>query len=267
MEKTMSSLDQYTIEWLAVKNLSVIWVQSQRPYDAKWAKKIADEFDPDKFEACIVTLPNGIGEYHIVEGQHRKSAVEMLWGGNEKVPCRVLPEADPSRAAEIWLGINDGRKRIRPVTHFKVAVVAKRDPELAINRLVNRLGYIVAEYKSEKTVTAVSALKSIWDRQGELTLSKTLIAVQQLWPGDPAGPDGSILRGLALFLHEFGLHTDPRRLKQAIGKKYTPGQFVAAANARKELTKDRLDEVMAEMLLRDYNKGLPEEKKLRRKKD
>jgi hypothetical protein len=258
---------EYDITYVPIKNLSVVWVQAQRPYDSKWAKKIAEEFDPDKFDPLVVTLPNGSGEYHIVEGQHRKSAVEMLWGQNEQVPCRIVDHTDPARAAEIWLGINDGRKRIRPVTHFKVAVIAKREPELSINKLVNRLGYVVAEYKSTTTLTAVSALKNIWNCQGELTLSKTLLAVRNLWPDDPAGPDGSILRGLALFLNEFGLRADPRRMKSSIGRKYTPGQFISAAHVRKEAVKDRLDEVMADMLLRDYNKGIPEDKKLRRKKD
>src|SRR5262249_15509389 len=243
------------------------WVQAQRPYDDKWSKKIADNFDPEKFDPLVVTLPNGKGEYHIIEGQHRKAAVEQMWGGNEQVPCRILPQTDPTRAAEIWLGINDGRKRIRPVIHFRVAVVARREPETQINRLVNRHGYTVAEYKSISTITAVSALKSIWNRQGELTLGKGLMAVKNLWPDDPQGIDGSIMRGLALFLHEFGLYIDPRRMKQAISHKYTPGQFLVAANARKEATKDRIDECMADMLLRDYNKGLPEDKRLRRKKD
>jgi hypothetical protein len=264
----MSKLDDYKIEFIALKHLSVIWVQSQRTPNVKWARRIADEFDPDKFEPPIVTLPNGSGDYHIVEGQHRKMAVEMLWGPNEMIPCRVLNQTDPARAAEIWLGINEGRKKPRAVPAFKVAVTARREPELSINKLVNRLGFSVAEHKSAETLTAVSALISIWGRNGgELTLSRTLQMVRTLWPGDAAGPDGSILRGLALFLNEFGLHTDSKRMKLAIGRKYTPGQFTAAANARKETTKDRLDEVMADMILREYNRGLPEDKRLRRKKD
>jgi len=255
------------MEWIAVRHLSVVWAQSQRPYDVKWARAIAENFDDEKFDPLVVTLPNGKGDYHVVEGQHRKSAVEMKWGPYEKVPCRVIPQADPARAAELWLGINDGRKRARPVVHFKVAVVAKREPELSINRLVNRLGYVVAQHKSPSTITAVAALKSIWDRYGELVLSKTLLMVKHLWPKDAQGPDGSILRGFALFLNEFGLRTDPKRMTIAVGRKYTPGQFIVAANARKEATKDRLDEVMSDMLLRDYNKGLAEDKKLHRKKD
>src|SRR5262249_86768 len=139
----MTALKQ-TVEWIPVKNLSVVWVQAQRPYNERWAKEIADNFDPDKFDALVVTKPNGHGIYHIIEGQHRRHALEIFsakssatgYGGNEMAPCRVVEEADPARAAEIWLGINGGRKAIPPVSEFRVAVVACREPEKTINKIV-----------------------------------------------------------------------------------------------------------------------------------
>src|SRR5215831_10655473 len=116
-------MDRYKIEYIPVCKLSVVWVSAQRPYDEKWAKSIADDFDPDKFDPLVVTLPNGQGIYHIIEGQHRRWALQMYAakidkhnnGQNEMAPCRIVEEADPARAAEIWLGINKGRKAIKPV--------------------------------------------------------------------------------------------------------------------------------------------------------
>src|SRR6516225_5950032 len=106
-------MERYKTEWIPVKVLSVVWVNAQRPYDEKWAKQIADNFDPDKFDPIVVTQPNGQGIYHIVEGQHRRHALEMFAaktnngiGENELAPCRVIDEVDPARAAEIWLGNN-----------------------------------------------------------------------------------------------------------------------------------------------------------------
>src|SRR5262245_50479388 len=106
----MKDLKNFEITYIPAKNISVIWRQSQREYDDRWAQEIADNFDPGKFEPVIVTKPNGVGIYHAIEGQHRTKAVEKLWGPSEMVPSRIVGEADPARAAEIWLGINAGRK-------------------------------------------------------------------------------------------------------------------------------------------------------------
>src|SRR5262245_47168180 len=100
------SKSTYKLEWIPCRNLAVVWPEAQRPYKESVAKKIADNFDPDKFDPCRVTLPNGNGIYHLCEGQHRKSGLEMLYGPNELCPCIIVEESDPARAAEVFLGIN-----------------------------------------------------------------------------------------------------------------------------------------------------------------
>ena len=141
----MSKVVDTKIEYIPLRQLSVVWVQSQRPYNSKWSRTIADDFDPDKFDPLIVTKPNGQGIYHIIEGQHRRHALEMYaakYGNtnpaNEQAPCRVVADADPARAAEIWLGVNEGRKAVRPIYGFSVAVVAGREPEVTIQQQIGR---------------------------------------------------------------------------------------------------------------------------------
>src|SRR5262245_65889316 len=110
--------EQTKIEWIPVKQLSVIWVQAQRPYRSNRAQKIADNFDPDKFDPIRVTLPNGNGEYHIVDGQHRKSGVEICFGSDQRAPCIVLDAEDPAEAARLFRGINGTRWGIDPISNF-----------------------------------------------------------------------------------------------------------------------------------------------------
>jgi len=76
--------------YVPVKNLSVIWVRAQRPFDAAWATLIAENFDKDLFEDVIITKPDKNGVSHIIEGQHRVAAVEIKWGEDELVPCRIV---------------------------------------------------------------------------------------------------------------------------------------------------------------------------------
>jgi len=265
-------MDRYKIEYIPVKNLSVVWVQAQRPYNSKWAHEIAENFDPDKFDPLVVTKPNGEGVYHIIEGQHRRHALEIYAAKcgdkaeNEQAPCRVIEEADPARAAEIWLGINAGRKSIRPIQEFLVAVIANRDVEVAINRIVTRVGYRVSAAKLENTISAVSALKMVYNRHGAETLEKTLRVLNSIWGSDPQAVTSPILRGFGIFLHEFGSHVTVRRLNQQVGEKFTPWKFQDAAEARKQSTLERLDEAIAELLVREYNRGLKEENKIHHKK-
>lgn len=260
--------------YIPVKNLSVVWIQSQRPFSESWAKEIADNLDPDKFDPIIVTKPNGEGIYHIIEGQHRRHALEMYAarlsasgkGDDEMAPCRVVGDADPARAAEIWLGISEGRRSVRPIHGFKVAVVARREPEVTINSIVTKAGFRISDESSKQwTVHAVAALKLIYNRHGDLTLRKTLDVLKQLWDGDPQSVAAPLLRGFALFIHEFGLHVDVRRLKARVADRFSPWKFKEGAEARRESTLEKLDQAIAEMLLREYNTGLKDSLRLRHK--
>jgi hypothetical protein len=271
----MSRLVNCEIRYIKIKYLSVVWVQAQRPYNEKKSKHICDNLDPEKFEPITVTLANGVGIYHVVEGQHRVHALEMYaakvnktgYGGDEEICCRVLPSADPARAAEIWLGINGGRNAPRPVSGFRVAVTAKRPLEVAIDKIVERCGYYVREDGgTDNVITAVNSLRRVYTMHGELVLTQTLNVVRSIWGGDPQGVHGILLRGFGLFLNEFGRYYDKSRLpKLVLGKYRTPYRLLEAAKARKERTLDPLDETLSDLLLRDYNKGLPDDKRLARK--
>lgn len=262
----MSRIVTSSVVYIPVKNLSVVWVQSQRPYNEKWAKEIADNLDPDMFDPLIVTKPNGNGIYHIIEGQHRRHALEMFARNeNEQAPCRVIADADPARAAEIWLGINGGRKAIKPIHGFSVAVVAGREPEVTIQHIVSINGFVIADKRQPDCITAVSALRIVFNRHGKVTLDRVLKLLRILWKGDPTSVSSPLLRGFGIFVHEFGAHTDAKRLVLRISDKWSPYELWQAAEARKQSSLEKLDEAIAELLMREYNKGLSDGSKLRHK--
>jgi hypothetical protein len=260
--------------YIPIKHLSVVWVQAQRPYDERWAKSIADDFDPDKFDPIVVTKPNGEGIYHIIEGQHRRHALRMFAArcngvtspDDEQAPCRVIDEADPARAAEIWLGINAGRKPVPPIVKFNVAVIANRPIEVAINRCIHRVGFKVSANKQKDTISAVSALRMIYNRHGIITLEQTLKVLRYLWDGDPQAVTSPMLRGFAMFMNEFGDNVAQKRLRQQVGFEYSPYAFHQAAEARKVSTREPTDEAISELIIREYNKGLKDDSRLRHKK-
>lgn len=272
MTRTTTPIVNTEIVYIPVKQLSVVWVQSQRPYSQKWAKTIAEDFDPYKFDPLIVTKPNGEGVYHIIEGQHRRHALEMYAARSnpqtacdERAPCRVVEDADPARAADIWLGINGGRKAVSPINGFLVAVVAGREPEVTINGIVINNGFHVTPGHYTNTISAVSALKTIYDRHGRMTLNNVLRTLRVMWKGDPAAVTSPMLRGFGIFIHEFGTHVDTRRLVIKVAARFSPHKLSEAAKTRKQSTIEKLDVAISELLLKEYNSGLKDKDKLKHK--
>jgi hypothetical protein len=251
--------------FVAVKFLSVIWKQSQRPFVESWAKKIADEFDTDKFDPPVITLPNGAGFYHIVEGQHRVWAARHLFGDEEKIRCRQVQAEDPPRAAEIFLGINAGRKAVKPVNKFKVAVTAGREPETSINKLVLRMGYRVESSKADYCISAVSSMISVHEREGMQILTATLSLLNKSWPGDAMAFQGDIIRGYAVFINEFHLYMNPNRMADVIPKAWSPNQLITASRLYADQHKITLIEGMSETLRAKYNRGMRDDQKLKKK--
>jgi ParB-like nuclease domain len=257
------------IEWLPNRQLSVIWIQSQRLYKETRARKIADNFDPDRFDPIRVTLPNGKGEYHIVDGQHRKAAVEMLWGSSEKVPCIVLDAENPAEAAKLFDGINGLRYGVDPVSKFKVRVTAGEPVEVAINKIVEHRGYKIASGRSEnprygRSITAVGALIAVYTTHGPKVLDDILQILSATWPSDPYAPSASIIRGYGLLLGEFGSKVDWGRLKALISGKYTPGSLLTQARELRHTYEIPMGEAVLRVILAKYNRGLPETKQLKR---
>lgn len=250
--------------FVAVKNLSVMWQQAQRPFQESHAKKIAAEFDTDKFDPPVITKPNGQGHYHIVEGQHRVWAVRALFGDEEKLKCRMVNATDPKRAAEIFLGINAGRKAVKPVPQFQVAVTAGREPQTTINKLVAKLGYRIQASKVDFSISAVRALVHVHDRQGYDVLHATLLVLKNSWGGDVTAFQGDLIKGYAVFINEFP-HVLPTRMADVMPKAFSPNQLLAAGRLYAEQHRVPLLEGLSETLRGKYNRGLKENQKLKKK--
>lgn len=253
------------IVWIPVSNLAVIWQDSQRPFKEGWAKEIADQFDPDKFTPVKTMLPNGHGIHHICDGQHSVSAVRMLYGPNEKVPCLIAPDSDPARAADIFLDTNTNRDHVSKVAIFKVSVTAQRKDEVAINRIVKHCGYRVEGSHNHDTIAAVDGLKFVYNK-GKATLDQTLSTIRATWGGDPSAVAAPILRGYGAFLCEFNEQVDFARLREMMLKRYpSPNKLVIDAKGVKELLKCNMTKAVTRLVLKTYNKGLHTNKQLKHK--
>jgi len=267
MTATVKTFDPKTFktEFIYIRQLAVVWEEAQRPFNAKWAQQIADDFDPDKFDHVKVTLPNGNGIYHICEGQHRVRAAEIALGPNQKVPCIVAPESDPARAAELFLATNADRSYVTKVSRFKVAVTAKYNDEVNINRIVQQNNYSVEATHAQNTIAAVDALKFAYGKTRK-TLHETLSTVRATYGGDPAAVAAPIIKGYAIFICEFSSQIDFGHLRKAVRKRFSsPNELKVAAKSVKEARKITMMTAVYALLLETYNRG--RRVKLKRKGD
>lgn len=267
--------NSYEIKWIPCKDLSVVWLQSQRKYRESEAKKIVADFDPDLFDPIKVTLPNGEGKYHICDGQHRKAAIEMMWGPEERAPCLVAPDGDPARAALLFIKTNTGRRSPSAIDNFSVSVTAKLPIEVAINRIVQHYKFHIDNTSSARSISAVAALKFVYacgDRHdrggtgGKKILDQTLQAINDIWPGDPNAVNGNILRGFGAFLNEYGSQIDPVHFRKTVPKKWTPGTLLVDAKRHGEMYRiTSTTAAIKDLLLIQYNKGTSKNKKIKPK--
>lgn len=255
------------IEWIETEKLNVVWASAQRPLDEKFAQSIADNFDPDKFGTLSVTLPNGRGVYHIIDGQHRVRAVEIALGPNQKVPCQVFDAHDPARAAELFDEINSHRRAPRVLDFFKVRVTAKEADHLAVVKILRDNGYIVGSRNEEKAIWSVSALLGIYRSYGGNVLDATLKILQATWGMDKNARVSPLLRGFAMFMAEHGSKINWQKLHEAIARRYTPGRFIGAVKTQRELSGGSLAEAIRDQLVAIYNRGQRSQTKIKPRKE
>lgn len=245
----------HRIEWIPVNKISVVWTQAQRPLNEKHAREIADNFDPEMFGTLSVTLPNGDGIYHAIDGHHRKVAIEMLGWGDQKVPCEIFSASDPARAAKLFDKINSARKTPQPIDLFKVRVTAGDEVETAVNRIVLANGLRIGSSHTIKCISCVQALVAVYRSHGPEALNATLRVVQQTWGTDANALVAPIIRGYGEFLAEHR-HVNAQRLRDCIAKKYTPGRFVGAAKTAREIDGGTMSASVKKLLVTHYNRGL-----------
>lgn len=254
----MSNFEEgaHSTKWIPIKHLSVVWSTAQREFNERHSKKIADNFDPDLFDDLVVTLPNGDGIYHVVDGQHRAAAMRSLFGEEEKVPCRVVNARDPARAAAIFDKINTGRRLPSGIEKFRVRVTAGSETEVAISKVVTWMGCRIEEGSGPNSIRATAALINIYNTFGLDVLKEALVTIRGTWSNDKGALEGPIIEGYGALIGQHRGHLDWKRLREKTQSSYTPGRLLGQAKADKESLGGRIADGVRRVLVRNYNQGL-----------
>lgn len=246
------------IRWIPVKNLSVKWHIAQRKeVILSHAKKIAGSFDNEKFGILSVSMADDRGVHHIIDGVHRATAVKILWGEDEQVPCQILPAQDPQRCAQIFLGLNKGRRPVTTVDNFRNSVTAGDPDAININKVVKSLGYRVEQTKVDGTIAAVGALGNVYRRFGPEILRDVLQILQATWGMSADAVQGPIIQAYGEVLGNYHKVINFGRTKDVMVKRFpNPNRLMATVRAARELSGGGATEVIVKAVIDNYNRGL-----------
>ena len=257
----MSAITQGN-QWIPVGQLNVVYTESQRGLNLRKVEQMASGFDPDAFGNLVVTLPNGDGIYHIIDGQHRAEVVRRLWGLHESVPCIVLNAKDPAEAADIWLKINTLRSKPQSLDRFRVAVAAGHPDEVAVDDLLRHMGYTVGMSGTDGMLSAVGACLDVYRKQGFEVLKDAFLVIQGTWGKQRDSVHESIIKGYGSLLGQHGSSIDRKRLVDRVAKQYTPARLIGAAKTAREMFRGTVPSNVTRVLVNTYNHGLRTEQRI-----
>jgi hypothetical protein len=176
----------------------------QRPVAEKRVAKIIDEFDAKLLGTLELSArPNGT--YAVIDGQHRYEALKKL--GRKQVPALVHKGLSVKDEADLFARTNMGRKALSPIQRFRAQVFAGDPQSVAISKIVTTAGFRI-DYNETSTelgvIRSVVVLEQAYKRHGAEHLTQLLTTIRDLWFGERAATDATLIRGMSKFLSIYG---------------------------------------------------------------
>jgi len=255
MNAAFSKHSDYPVKWIPVGNLGIVWPDAQRPYNRRKVDEIKAEFDDEAFGVLIVTLPNGEGIYHIVDGDNRAQAVREMWGDEQKVPCLVLSARTKADAARVWSKINGNRTKPQATQQFIVDVTAGLEPQVSVNKIIRHFGYRIGRAWGDQSFAAVRAAVAVYTKLGEEALIWTFRTIQEAWGMNQEAVNGGFIQAFADLFVKYPT-VDRDRLIEKVAKLTTPGRLLGEGRSAKDFLRVRLPEALLYVLVQAYNHNL-----------
>lgn len=233
----------------------------QRDLDTVRVHRLFVDWDPALAGALI--LSNRAGILWCVDGQHRLAVMRE----RNELFCYaiVLDGLTQMEEAALFVSYNKNRKGLNAWDLFKGEQIAGHDDVLNIIRIVHVAGFRVDRTTAANHIGAVGALRRIYRLGSEPLLVATINVVREIWVGDRRALDGTVLEGLAVFLHSF--RGEPQyREKRArdILETHTPVVLIRKAQeiAATRYVAGSSATNLAEAIREFYNSGLQSANKL-----
>jgi hypothetical protein len=240
------------VKWVPI-NLMKINPLAQRELKQHRVDRLAANFDIERIG--IPTVNHRDGFFWLVDGQTRVTALKQAieeWD-SKQIQCTTYDGLSEQEEADLFLSLND----ITPVSvldKFKVGVVAGRPDEVAINKVITKLGLRVGLDKAEGTIKAPGTLRRVYERSGPKVLERTLRLVSETW-GDSA-LQSAVIDGVAFAVDRYGENLDDEWFVQRLGNiRGGVSALISSAHILRKQTSASMGHAMAAAVVNSYNGG------------
>lgn len=250
-----------------------------RDCESKRVKQIVKKWNQFAFTMPLLAEldynpKTGVGQYAIIDGQHRIEAFKEKRGADQTFTAQVIDEGKLSyeERGELYLVINDERKDLTPIEKFNARLEIREDVAITIYEVVRasgvKIGGIDNTIKANKfpITSAIVRVERLYNRG---TLSATLRILYDSYAGSI--PDHSnqafgekmlqsIDQIVYAYRHPSGeAEYDEERLIKTI---FANPVKVWIGQSTIGMTAERKQVYAAESILVAYNKSLPKSKQL-----
>lgn len=231
-----------------------------RPVDGQWVEQHVPIFEPDALGVLAVSArPDG--QTIILDGQNRAELCRRVGWGDQSVLCRIYEGLTVQKEAALFRALNDNRQ-VKSVFKFLARVTEGEPAAVAINTVVEQLGWKVAGQVSAKQISAVVALEKIFtgdrrkDSPGVGAVFTTLNLVTEAWGHRPETVNGQVLLGVGGVVNRYG---DDLSIADLVRKLSSypggPGGLLGDARGLKAMLGGSVGNAVAETIVKVYNKG------------
>lgn len=225
----------------------------QRPIDEAFVRKITANWRWDLMGMPVVSLRKN-GTYYVVDGNHRVEGRRRI-DPNTPVDCEVVEGLTIPEEARLFNDLNRNRRYVVALARFKAEVRGNIPDAVEIQNIVTDTGFIVAFGSGNKTISAVGCLEYVHKRMNNL---QRVLEILKPWAEfDDRVTDGTIIRGVALFLLTFGDKVSDARLTAVLRKRAA----VTVIGDIRALSRDFPRRIASQMALRTiYNRAVRSKK-------
>ncbi|MBE7190693.1 DUF6551 family protein [Jatrophihabitans endophyticus] len=205
----------------------------QRECDEPRTRRMAASWDPSLVGVLDVSDrgQSASPRYAIINGQHRWRAA-ILHDPQMSLVCNVHQGLHPETEAQLFWDIDRSTKKLTTWDRWKARRGAGDAKVLRIEQICRGVGAPVAEHGTY-IIKSTSSLEQMYAID-EWGLTATIQMAVDVWPKDPAGLQGGILRGLMPVVMWCEPAPMSGRLADALAA-ITPSQVHARAVSQREV--------------------------------
>lgn len=172
-------------------------IQREHGVSRKHVNEIKSAFDFD-----LLGIPRlldlNTGLYGVMDGMHRKTALEELGFGTVGILCQVFA-ALPTEQQALQFNVNYQQKRISATDNLRSLKDAKKAWAKEIYEAVEAAGYSIGTTKRGGSIKAVSTLQRIYEEDGHAERLRRVLELCAEGFSVGHSPGAPILNGLAKF--------------------------------------------------------------------